>query len=92
MLGLFNRKIDEVMPDVDAVARADSAPLNVVDPLDEAEVVALPAGLQTRWHIGERIPWKGIWFVVIKVDVSKLELIPERMTKKLEKRMENRPR
>lgn len=81
MLSLFKKKPAEL------VATLEPA-LSVVDPLDEEKTISLPKGLQLRWHAGERIPWKGIWFVVVKVDETKLELIPERMTFKMHKQLE----
>ncbi len=87
MLGLF-KKTPEPVSDEQAVAMAEPAVIKVVDPLDEEKTIALPKGLQLRWHVGERIPWKGIWFVVVKVDEAKLELIPERMTFKMAKKID----
>lgn len=84
-----------MMSDSQAVAMAEPVqgiemqPTNLVampDPLEAP--IQVPQGLQTKWHVGERIPWKGIWFVVTKVDAGRLELIPERMTFKMAKKVE----
>ena len=47
-------------------------------------------GLEAGWTVGERIPWKGIWFVVEKVDRTKLTLVPETMTSNKSKELHQR--
>ncbi len=99
MFGFFKKKQfgdSNMMSDSRAVAMAHEVAIAqpvmpagiepMIDPMDEP--TQLPRGLQVKWHIGERIPWKGIWFVVVKVDVAKIELIPERMTFKMAKKIE----
>lgn len=99
MFGLFKKKQpgdSNMMSDSQAVAMAEQAnqgvamaPTNLVsmpDPIDAPAHVE--RGLQLKWHVGERIPWKGIWFVVTRVDAGKLELVPERMTFKMKKKLE----
>ncbi len=76
---IMNARIDNV--------RTETSPLMPMqDPIDEPE--PQKKGLQIKWEVGERIPWKGIWFRVSRVDEGRLELIPESMTWKRQKAVE----
>jgi hypothetical protein len=45
-------------------------------------------GLEVRFKEGESIPWKGIWFRIHKVGFDELTLVPESMTFKRAKQLQ----
>jgi hypothetical protein len=47
---------------------------------EEPAVDGGPVGLQRGFERGERLPWKGIWFRVARVDAGMIALVPESMT------------
>jgi hypothetical protein len=47
-------------------------------------------GLRLKFKEGEKMPWKGIWFTVSKVEFNRIELTPESVTWKRQKLMEGK--
>ena len=43
-------------------------------------------GLKVKFAVGDKIPWKGIWFEVSKVEHAQIELTPISTTAQFSKR------
>ncbi len=47
----------------------------------------LGPGLYVKFKVGEKMPWKGIWFQISKVEHAKIEIEPLNTTAQFQKKI-----
>lgn len=87
MFGWFKKKNPASLMEMSSDAIGSVSTMEkAADPIDEKP------GLEVKFSAGEWIPLKGIHFRIVRVDKAQLTLVPQSMTSKMAKRIEEAKR